>query len=180
MSSIALLIVGLAAFITGYMIYSRFVAEKIYRLDPDFVTPAHEFEDGVDFVPTNRHILFGHHFTSVAGAAPIVGPAIAVIWGWFPALVWVVLGACLVGCVHDFSALVLSVRSKGLSVGQVAESLLGPRGRTLFHFIIFVKIIFLIFIIKIFSCFTNILHPTLSCQIFTFLCKFNCSIFIFF
>ena len=75
MSSIALLVVGLLAFLTGYRIYSRFIAEKIYRLDPDFVTPAHEFEDGVDFLPTNRNVLFGHHFTSVAGAAPIVGPA---------------------------------------------------------------------------------------------------------
>ncbi|MYI23118.1 MAG: carbon starvation protein A, partial [Gammaproteobacteria bacterium] len=90
MSSIVLLLVGLSAFATGYLVYSRYVARKIYQLDPDFRTPAHEFEDGVDFLPTNRNVLFGHHFTSVAGAAPIVGPAIAVIWGWLPAFLWVV------------------------------------------------------------------------------------------
>ena len=72
MSSIALLIVGLSALLTGYLVYSRYIAHHIYRLDPDFVTPAHELEDGVDYVPTNKHVLFGHHFTSVAGAAPIV------------------------------------------------------------------------------------------------------------
>ncbi|MEJ2187670.1 MAG: carbon starvation CstA family protein, partial [Gemmatimonadota bacterium] len=85
MSAIALLVIGLAAFLTGYQIYSRYIARRVYQLDPDFNTPAHQFEDGTDYVPTNKHVLFGHHFTSVAGAAPIVGPAIAVIWGWLPA-----------------------------------------------------------------------------------------------
>jgi hypothetical protein len=75
--------------------------EKVFRLDPNFRTPAHEFEDGVDFVPTNRFVLWGHHFTSVAGAAPIVGPAIAVIWGWLPAFLWVVLGTVFFAGVHD-------------------------------------------------------------------------------
>lgn len=84
MSAIVLLVIGLGAMALGYFIYSKFIAEKIYQLDPDFKTPAHEFEDGVDYVPTNRFVLWGHHFTSVAGAAPIVGPAIAVIWGGPP------------------------------------------------------------------------------------------------
>ena len=113
MSSIALLVVGLAAFATGYQIYSRYIAKRIYQLDPDFKTPAHTFEDGVDFIPTNRHVLFGHHFTSVAGAAPIVGPAIAVIWGWLPAFLWVVLGTIFAGAVHDFGTLWVSTRHKG-------------------------------------------------------------------
>lgn len=137
MSSIALLVVGLAAFATGYRFYSRFLAERIYRLDPDYVTPAHRFEDGVDFVPTNRHVLFGHHFTSVAGAAPIVGPAIAVIWGWLPAFLWVVLGTIVAGAVHDFGTLWVSVRHKGVSVGTLAESIVGGRARVLFLLIIF-------------------------------------------
>ena len=81
MNSILLAAVALTIFFLGYRFYSKFIAEKIYRLDPKFKTPAHQFEDGRDFVPTNKWIVLGHHFTSVAGAAPIVGPAIAIYWG---------------------------------------------------------------------------------------------------
>ncbi len=137
MSAIVLLVVGLAAFLTGYQLYSRYIARHVYRLDPDFVTPAHQFEDGVDYVPTNKHVLFGHHFTSVAGAAPIVGPAIAVIWGWLPAFLWVVLGTIFAGAVHDFGALWLSVRNKGQSIGTITEGIIGSRARVLFLLIIF-------------------------------------------
>ncbi len=137
MSAIVLLFVGLSAFLTGYFVYARYVARYIYRLDPDFVTPAHAFEDGIDFVPTNRHVLFGHHFTSVAGAAPIVGPAIAVIWGWLPAFLWVVLGTVFAGAVHDFGALWISVRHRGTSIGTLAEQIVGGRARVLFLLIIF-------------------------------------------
>lgn len=137
MSAIVLLVVGLTAFVTGYRVYSRFVARMIYRLDPDYVTPAHEFEDGVDFVPTNRHVLFGHHFTSVAGAAPIVGPAIAVIWGWLPAFLWVVLGTVFAGAIHDFGTLWISSRHKGNSIGTLTEAIVGDRARVLFLLLIF-------------------------------------------
>lgn len=137
MSSIVLLLVGLSAFATGYLVYSRYVARKIYQLDPDFRTPAHEFEDGVDFLPTNRNVLFGHHFTSVAGAAPIVGPAIAVIWGWLPAFLWVVLGTIFAGAVHDFGTLWISTRHKANSIGTLAGQIVGDRGRVLFLLVIF-------------------------------------------
>jgi len=82
MNAIVLLLLGLGAMMLGYLFYSKFIAEKIYRLEADYPTPAHTMRDGVDYVPTNRFVLWGHHFTSVAGAAPIVGPAIAMIWGW--------------------------------------------------------------------------------------------------
>lgn len=137
MSAIALLVVGLSAFLTGYLVYSRYIAQRIYRLDPLYRTPAHEFEDGVDYVPTNRHVLFGHHFTSVAGAAPIVGPAIAVIWGWLPAFLWVLLGTIFAGAVHDFGTLWISTRHKGHSIGTLAERIVGGRARVLFLLIIF-------------------------------------------
>ena len=137
MSSIVLLLVGLSAFATGYLVYSKYVAQKIYRLDPDFRTPSHEFEDGVDFLPTNRNVLFGHHFTSVAGAAPIVGPAIAVIWGWLPAFLWVVLGTIFAGAVHDFGTLWISTRHKANSIGTLAGKIVGDRGRVLFMLVIF-------------------------------------------
>jgi len=136
-SSIALLVVGIMAFLSGYLIYSRYISRFIYRLDPDFVTPAHEFEDGVDYLPTNRHVLFGHHFTSVAGAAPIVGPAIAVIWGWLPAFLWVVLGTVFAGAVHDFGTLWISTRHKGNSIGTLAATIVGSRAKVLFLLIIF-------------------------------------------
>ncbi len=137
MSAIVLLVVGVSAFLTGYHVYSRFIARRIYQLDPDFVTPSHEFEDGVDYVPTNKHVLFGHHFTSVAGAAPIVGPAIAVIWGWLPAFLWVTIGTVFAGAVHDFGTLWISTRHKGRSIGTLTESIVGDRARVLFLLLIF-------------------------------------------
>jgi carbon starvation protein len=127
----------LVAYILGYLFYSRFLAVKVYALDPSAETPAHTLRDDVDYLPTRPTVLFGHHFASITGLAPMLGPAVAVVWGWLPAMLWVVFGAILVGCVHDFSALILSVRHKGLSIGSIAEDLLGRRAKTLFHGIIF-------------------------------------------
>ncbi|MFZ3578732.1 carbon starvation protein A [Virgibacillus sp. DJP39] len=141
MSAIFIAIIGLIIFALGYRFYSKFVAEKIFRLDPNYVTPAHQYKDGVDFVPTNKFVLWGHHFTSVAGAAPIVGPAIAVYWGWLPAVLWVVLGTVFAAGVHDFGTLVLSVRNKGQSVGTLAHRLIGQRAKILFLFIILILVL---------------------------------------
>lgn len=132
---------ALAIFILGYRFYSKFIAEKIYKLDPDFRTPAHEREDGLDFVPTNKWVVLGHHFTSVAGAAPIVGPAIAIYWGWLPAILWIALGTVFAAGVHDFGTLVLSIRHKGRSIGTLANELVGERARILFLFIILILVL---------------------------------------
>src|SRR5690554_1985340 len=141
MSAIVILVLGLAAMAAGYFLYSKFIAEKIYRLDPDFKTPAHEYEDGVDFVPTNRFVLWGHHFTSVAGAAPIVGPASAVIWGWVPAFLWVVFGTIVFAGVHDFGAIWASVRNKAKSVGSLTGDVVGKRARSVFMIVIFLVLL---------------------------------------
>ncbi len=141
MSGIWLALIGGIIFFLGYKYYSKFIAEKIYRLDPNYTTPAHQYKDGVDFVPTNKFVLWGHHFTSVAGAAPIVGPAIAVYWGWLPALVWVLLGTVFAAGVHDFGTLVLSVRNKGQSIGTLANKLIGQRAKILFLFIILLLVL---------------------------------------
>ncbi|MFG6114946.1 carbon starvation protein A [Halobacillus sp. MO56] len=141
MSGIWLALIGGLVFFLGYRYYSKFIAEKIYRLDPNFTTPAHQYKDGVDFVPTNKFVLWGHHFTSVAGAAPIVGPAIAVYWGWLPAILWVLLGTVFAAGVHDFGTLVLSVRNKGQSVGTLANKLIGQRAKILFLFIILLLVL---------------------------------------
>ncbi len=120
----------------GFFVYSRYLAKKVFVLDDSRKTPAHELEDGVDYVPTNKWILLGHHFTSITGAGPIVGPAIAVIWGWVPALLWVVLGAVFIGAVHDFGALVTSIRHKGRSIGSILGDYAGERVRVLFLLLI--------------------------------------------
>jgi len=125
-----------------YMLFYRFyakgfLAKKIFDLDDSSPTPAHTMRDDVDYIPTNKYVLFGHHFASIAGLAPMLGPAIAVIWGWVPALCWVVFGTLLVGAVHDFSALVLSIRHKGQSVGSIAHDVISPRTRLLFLLVIF-------------------------------------------
>lgn len=121
-----------AAFILGYRFYARFIGERIYQDREEMVTPAYELEDGQDYVPTNKHILFGHHFTSIAGAAPIIGPCIASYWGVLPALLWIVLGTIFIGAVHDFGALVLSIRSGARSVAEIAGSVITPRVRLMF------------------------------------------------
>jgi carbon starvation protein len=132
---------SLFLFFLGYRYYSRFLAEKIYRLNPDYMTPAHQFSDGVDYVPTNKFVLLGHHFTSIAGAAPIVGPAIAVYWGWLPAMLWVVLGTLFAAGVHDFGTMVLSIRNRGQSIGTLADKLIGHRAKLLFLFIILILVL---------------------------------------
>lgn len=126
-----------ALYLIGYHVYARYLADRVFRLDPEAVTPAHELKDGVDYVPCRRYVLFGHHYASIAGLSPMLGPAIAVIWGWVPAMLWVVLGSLFIGAVHDFGALVISMRARGVSVGKVAEDIVGPRAKTLFHIIIF-------------------------------------------
>lgn len=141
MSSLYIVIFGIVGMCFGWFVYSKFVASKIFRLDPDFVTPAHELEDGVDYVPTNKFILWGHHFTSVAGAAPIVGPAIAVYWGWLPAILWVVFGTIFFAGVHDMGALWASTRHKGKSMGALSEAVIGKRTRSLFMIVIFLVLL---------------------------------------
>jgi carbon starvation protein len=141
MNAIWLAVIGLAIFLAGWFWYSRYIAERIYQLDPDYVTPANRFKDGIDFVPTRKWILWGHHFTSVAGAAPIVGPAIAMYWGWGPAICWILLGTVFAAGVHDFGALVLSVRHRAQSVGTLAHRLVGRRAKLLFLFIILILVL---------------------------------------
>ncbi|WP_417665173.1 carbon starvation protein A [Pseudidiomarina sp.] len=141
MNAIMLMLLGLGAMFLGYVFYSKYIAEKIYKLDPNFRTPAHEFEDGVDFVPTNKYVLWGHHFTSVAGAAPIIGPAIAVIWGWVPAFLWVIFGTIFFAGVHDAGAIWASNRNKARSIGALTGDVVGKRSQSLFMIVIFLVLL---------------------------------------
>ncbi len=136
MNAAVLAILGLLAFYLAMRFYARWLERRLYETDNDEPTPAHTSPDGIDFVACNRHVLFGHHFCSVAGAAPIVGPAIAVIWGWLPALLWVVFGTIFIGAVHDFGALALSAKRGGRTMGDLAGDILGPRAKIWFLAII--------------------------------------------
>ena len=141
MNSLILAVVGVAMMVAGYLLYSRFLGRRVYKLSASFRTPAHELQDGVDYVPTNKFVLWGHHFTSVAGAAPIVGPAVAVIWGWLPAFLWVTLGTVFFAGMHDLGALWASVRNRGQSIGTLSARYIGKRGSRLFLVVIFLLLL---------------------------------------
>ncbi|SJM36657.1 Inner membrane protein YjiY [Psychrobacter pasteurii] len=141
MNSAIVLLLGVLAMLVGFFFYSKFFAKYILGLDNSIPTPAHTMKDGIDYVPTNKYVLWGHHFTSVAGAAPIIGPAIAVIWGWVPAVLWVVLGTIFMAGIHDMSAIWASMRNKGQSIGSIAGSVMGGRVRTLMMVVIFLLLL---------------------------------------
>lgn len=141
MNGAIIALIGLCAFALAYRFYAGFLSQKIFNLEEldrqAIKTPAHEFKDGIDFVPTSKNILLGHHFSSIAGAAPIVGPAVAAIWGWVPAFLWIIFGVIFMGACHDFGALVISMHHRGSSMAMVAQDLLGPRVRNLLLLVIF-------------------------------------------
>ena len=131
MSLLAVLLGSAAALTLAYATVGRWLEGRL-GVDPAAAVPSRVREDGRDFVPTRRAVVFAHHFTSIAGTGPIVGPAIAVFWGWLPALLWVVVGSVLVGAVHDFGSLVVSLKNGGATVGEAAGRLISPRARWLF------------------------------------------------
>jgi len=132
MSTLLIALASFFGFILAYNTYGKFLARRIFQLQPDESVPSVELCDNLDFVPTTRYVIFGHHFTAIAGTGPIVGPAIAVMWGWLPALLWVVFGSIFIGAVHDFTALILSLRNKGQTLGDIAGKVLSPSAKLLF------------------------------------------------
>jgi len=136
-NALTVVILAIGILYTAYKVYGGFLAKKVFGFDNARTTPAEEQEDGIDFVPTRPAILFGHHFASIAGLGPIVGPAIAIYWGWLPALIWVLVGCVLIGGVHDVAALFASIRHKARSIGDLTNDIISPRARILFQLIIF-------------------------------------------
>lgn len=128
-----LLLLGLAALIlvVAYLCYGRYLV-KTWGIDPNATTPAVAKEDGTDFVPTNKWSVFAHQFSSIAGAGPVTGPVMAMVFGWLPAFLWVVIGGVFFGAVQDFGALYASVKSEGKSMGQIIEKYIGRTGKKLF------------------------------------------------
>jgi len=164
MNALLLCIAVYVGFIIAYHTYGRFLGNKLFNLSKKALTPAQEINDGIDYVPTRKEILFGHHFTSIAGTGPIVGPAIGVIWGWVPALIWVFVGSIVMGAVHDMGSLVISARNKGKSIGEITSDIVSPTSRLLFLLVIFfclviVVSIFALIIGILFTMYPNAVFP---------------------
>ncbi|MDR2618891.1 MAG: carbon starvation protein A [Treponema sp.] len=155
MNGLILLIIAAAVLFVGYLLYGRWLAWK-WGVDPNKETPAHEFEDGVDYVPTRPGVVFGHEFASIAGAGPINGPIIAAMFGWVPVLLWILIGGVFIGAVQDFSALYASVKNKGKTIGYIIESYIGKTGKRLFLLFVW------LFSILVVAAFADIVRGTFA------------------
>ncbi|HUJ89094.1 MAG TPA: carbon starvation CstA family protein [Syntrophorhabdales bacterium] len=131
MNAVVVLILGFIVFFVGYRFYARYIDTKIVKADPKRATPAKMYMDGVEFMPTSKNILFGYQFKSIAGAAPIIGPIIAIQWGWLPALIWILGGALFIGWVHDYTSAMVAMRNEGASFGGLSHRLISPRARVI-------------------------------------------------
>jgi len=143
--SVFLFFMAIACLVAGYVFYGNFIA-RIFGIEPQRATPAHTKYDGVDYVPAkNWLIIFGHHFASIAGAGPIIGPVLAYIyWGWLGALIWLILGSIFMGAVHDFASLIVSVREDGVSIGQIADKYISKRAGIFFLIFLWFALIIVI------------------------------------
>ncbi len=164
MSTLLIALAAAVLYILAYHTYGRWLSRKIFRLNPAADVPSVQLNDDRDYVPTAKSIVFGHHFTSIAGTGPIVGPALAVMWGWVPALLWVVFGSILIGAVHDLGTLVVSLRNRGMTVGEIAGRVINPRARLLFLAILLfalwiVLAIFGLVIANVFTAFPESILP---------------------
>jgi carbon starvation protein len=159
MSSVILVFVAFAGYLIAYHTYGKYFARHIFKLSDSHIMPSHELNDGVDYVPTKKNIVFGHHFTTIAGLGPIVGPAIGIIWGWLPAMLWVFFGAIFMGAVHDFSTLVISARHKGKTIGDLTGDIVGPGARYAFQFIMQILLFIVLSVFALIVATLFILYP---------------------
>lgn len=118
-------IAAVCVYLIAYRYYSRFIADKVFQLDGTRMTPAWKYNDGLDYVPTNKHVLFGHHFAAIAGAGPLVGPVLAAQMGYLPGMLWILAGVVFAGAVQDFTILFISTRRDGRSLGELVREELG-------------------------------------------------------
>lgn len=143
MNALYLLLGGLALLGLGYVVYGSWL-EKVWGIDGRRPTPAHEFKDGVDYMPARAPVVLGHHFSSIAGAGPINGPIQAAIFGWLPCFVWIIIGGIFIGAVHDFGSLFASLRNKGRSIGTIIAGSIGLRAKRLFTIFSFLTLILVV------------------------------------
>lgn len=140
MGALFLMVGTFVGYLLVYHTYGKFLARRIFKISVENVVPSREFEDGVDYVPTRKEIIFGHHYTSIAGTGPIVGPAIGIIWGWVPAVIWIFVGSIFMGAVQDFASLVISLRNQGKSITDYTAKYINNRTRFLFFSIVFLEL----------------------------------------
>jgi len=140
MGALLIMVLSFIGYLIMYQLYGKFIGNKIFALDDNNMVPAVEFEDDIDFVPTKKEVIFGYHFASIAGTGPIVGPAIAVIWGWVPALIWVFVGSIVMGAAHDFGSLIISMRNQGKSISEFTSKYINNRTKYFFFFIVFLEL----------------------------------------
>jgi carbon starvation protein len=160
MGALAIMVLAFAGYIIMYQLYGKYIGNKIFALSGAAKTPAVEMEDGVDYVPTKKEVIFGHHYTSIAGTGPIVGPAVAVIWGWVPALIWVFVGSIVMGAVHDFGALIISMRNQGKSISEYTAKYVNNRTKIFFFLIVFLELWIVIAIFGVVIAVVFNLYPT--------------------
>ncbi|MGA2027161.1 MAG: carbon starvation CstA family protein [Syntrophobacteraceae bacterium] len=129
MNSVLVLSIAFVVAIVGYYRYARYIDRKVMMADPKRTTPANMYMDGVEFIPTSKNVLFGYQFKSIAGAGPIIGPIIAIQWGWAPALLWILLGTFFIGWVQDYASAMIAMRTEGASLGGLSYRLVSPRAR---------------------------------------------------
>lgn len=140
MTTLLLMIAVFGGYILMYHLYGKYIGKKIFKIKEENKVPSVEMNDGIDYVPTKKEVIFGHHFASIAGTGPIVGPAIAVIWGWLPAVIWVFFGSIFIGAVHDFGVLIVSMRNQGKSIGDIAGKYINKRIKFIFFIIVFIEL----------------------------------------
>jgi carbon starvation protein len=140
MDALAIMVLAFVGYIVMYQLYGKYIGSKIFALSGAAKTPSVELEDGRDYVPTKKEVIFGHHFTSIAGTGPIVGPAIAIIWGWLPAMLWIFVGSIVMGAVHDFGSLIISMRNQGKSISEYTAKYVNNRTKFFFFVIVFLEL----------------------------------------
>ncbi|GAB4541351.1 MAG: carbon starvation protein A [Anaerolineae bacterium] len=141
MNAIIVLILAALGIVVGYGLYARTIDKNIIQPSPDKATPAKMYMDGVDFTPASRNVLYGYQFKSIAALGPIVGPIVAVRWGWLPALLWIIFGTFFIGWVQDYSSIVIGVREEGKTFGALSYKLISPRARTILLIFIYLYLL---------------------------------------
>jgi carbon starvation protein len=175
MSALIIMVVAFIGYILMYNLYGKFIGQKIFKLSQDRTVPAVGMEDGVDYVPTKKEVIFGHHFTSIAGTGPIVGPAVAIIWGWVPALIWVFFGSIFMGAVHDFGALIISMRNQGKSIADYTSKYVNSRTRFFFFLIVFLE---LWIVIAIFGLVIAVVFAMYPASVFPVWCEVAIAVYL--
>ena len=131
MNGLTIVAIAIVVLVAGYALYGRWLA-KTWGIDPNAKTPAYTHEDGEDYIPTPKAVVFSHQFSSIAGAGPVTGPILASVFGWVPVLLWLIIGGLFFGAVQDFGSLYASVKNEGKSMGMIIDKYIGKAGRKLF------------------------------------------------